>query len=466
MKKFHRTILFSAFLLLFTVSAPVAILYARGYRLDLATRTVSKTGGIFIKASEANADVFLGEKLKKQTDLFGKQAFITNLVPGEYQIEVRKDGYHTWRKRMRVESEKVTEARNILLLKQNLPKELIYGRGISDVALSENASRAAILTSENELIVLDTKTKESVRRETLMPNSKYTILDTSSDLEHIFLHEEKGGKYAVISINLQEPRFRRLPVGEIILEGYVSPQRNDALILLLGYPKMNTRSIAFFDTKDGIPRTILDDVAAFTVTGDKILALEKPTGIVVKVAVENGRKEQISPMVFEGVRDPDTAYQFIIAGERIALIENGTLWLKEPASDLFRKEVEGGVRGAAFSALEKTLLWWTPHEIWISILDDIAIQPFRKKGEKILITRLLEVPTHVRWYSEDWEHIFFVVGNTLKITEIDGRDTRNTVALTTLEKDEGDTPLGIWYVENTHTLYLHDTTGLSALIIR
>lgn len=107
-------------------------------------------------------------------------------------------------------------------------------------------------------------------------------------------------------------------------------------------------------------------------------------------------------------------------------IENHELYLFTPENRIFEK-VSNDVNGAKFSFDSKKVLYHTASEIWVIYLEKIQIQPYKKAGEKELITRFADKILSAIWYPEDNEHIIFIVGGTIKITEVDGRDRRNTV---------------------------------------
>ena len=83
MKIFSRVIIFFVFLIvLITV-----IGYARGYRLDLKERSVKSTGIISATSNPKAAKIYVNGELKGVTD--------TNLTlpPGNYLVEIKKEGY-------------------------------------------------------------------------------------------------------------------------------------------------------------------------------------------------------------------------------------------------------------------------------------------------------------------------------------------------------------------------------------
>ena len=47
-------------------------------------------------------------------------AYIENLLPKNYEIEIKKDGFYAWKKTLEVREKEVTKAENIILLPQNI----------------------------------------------------------------------------------------------------------------------------------------------------------------------------------------------------------------------------------------------------------------------------------------------------------------------------------------------------------
>ncbi|QQS39356.1 PEGA domain-containing protein [Candidatus Woesebacteria bacterium] len=84
--------------------ATVLGLFASGYRFSKDTG-LSPHGLLAIKSQPTGAQVFVNGEVKSATD------DTIPLVPGNYDIEVRKDGFMTWSKRLTLEAEIVTEVK-------------------------------------------------------------------------------------------------------------------------------------------------------------------------------------------------------------------------------------------------------------------------------------------------------------------------------------------------------------------
>jgi hypothetical protein len=78
--------------------------YARGYRLNLKTLKFQPNGILVLKSEPDGASVYINGELKTATNAS------ISLSPGTYDVEVTKDGYFNWYKRLTIEKEIVTSA--------------------------------------------------------------------------------------------------------------------------------------------------------------------------------------------------------------------------------------------------------------------------------------------------------------------------------------------------------------------
>src|SRR3989339_1043694 len=80
----------------------LVIQLAKGYRPS-RQGVVKGTGLLAANSFPNGAQVFLNGKLTTATDN------TLNMEPGEYEIEIKKDGYASWKKLMHIEKELVTQ---------------------------------------------------------------------------------------------------------------------------------------------------------------------------------------------------------------------------------------------------------------------------------------------------------------------------------------------------------------------
>jgi len=106
-----RVLLFVLTLFVVGILGYFAILFAKGYRLNTKTFKFQPKGILVVKSDPTGAQIFIDGNLKGASD----SNF--SLPPGIYDIDVKKDGYIPWYKRLTIEKESVTEA-NVSLYRQ------------------------------------------------------------------------------------------------------------------------------------------------------------------------------------------------------------------------------------------------------------------------------------------------------------------------------------------------------------
>jgi len=104
MKYLYRVLVFFGFLILVLY----IIGYSRGYRLNLQKKTLTPTGILSISSFPKAAKVYINGKLKGITDIN------LNLDPGEYTVEIKKEGYTSWQKKIKLKGEFVVSLEALL----------------------------------------------------------------------------------------------------------------------------------------------------------------------------------------------------------------------------------------------------------------------------------------------------------------------------------------------------------------
>ncbi|MBI2644984.1 PEGA domain-containing protein [Candidatus Uhrbacteria bacterium] len=152
-----RRTIFTFFVFVFLVSASAIIFYGSGYRWNGAKNKIEKTGQFSLDSKPRGAVVYInGEPLRGTwKKIIGAPyettpAVIKNLLPGEWTVEIRKDGYYSWKKQVRVISGKTAIFHGIRLIKNNIPEQLIHGNILQFSAVSDVA--IAALTREDFFI--------------------------------------------------------------------------------------------------------------------------------------------------------------------------------------------------------------------------------------------------------------------------------------------------------------------------
>ncbi len=124
-------------IIVFLILAPLLVFYARGFKYDVKTGAIIKTGTLVVNTKPSKAQVFLNnqlqEKLTPVTTRF--------LTPGDYDVSVEKPGYQSWSKRLTVKSQLVSWA--------NLNRDFIT-LFLTEPRLSRTITAEAVSLSKNQ----------------------------------------------------------------------------------------------------------------------------------------------------------------------------------------------------------------------------------------------------------------------------------------------------------------------------
>lgn len=141
-----RRIILALCILLFLLAVPFVLLYTAGYRWDSKFQ-LYKTGGLYVSSPLSDSQIFVNDKLEKETNILQSGLFLQGLKPGKYSILITKEGYWPWSKNLQIKTQFVTEARAILMPKE--PKGTILLR--ENYSPLEVSKYEEILKSLNDL---------------------------------------------------------------------------------------------------------------------------------------------------------------------------------------------------------------------------------------------------------------------------------------------------------------------------
>ncbi len=134
----------SIILVFFSLILIVTIAYARGYRLDIQKGTMTSTGIIAVSSSPQTAQVYVNGALKGVTDLH------LTLPHGKYTIEVKKEGYTTWKREVTLKGELVVTA-DATLFPLNASLTPLTTIGISEVVSIDKTDKALLFVENGDI---------------------------------------------------------------------------------------------------------------------------------------------------------------------------------------------------------------------------------------------------------------------------------------------------------------------------
>ncbi len=128
--------------LFIAVGTIAAILYANGYRFDLSgngTGNVKFLEGTGLLVATSRPD---GARVSINGHLTTATNNTINLAPGQYDVEITKDGYLPWKKKITIKKGLVSEA-NALLLATAPKLEAVTTIGVGNVTMDDSNSLIA-----------------------------------------------------------------------------------------------------------------------------------------------------------------------------------------------------------------------------------------------------------------------------------------------------------------------------------
>lgn len=458
----YRTLLFFLFVGAFFIAASSVLFYAYGYRFSFERGIFIYTGSLSLKTNVETVSIKVDGELipEKSLGLLNNSIHIAGLNPGEHFIEVGAPGYKSWGKKIVIQSGLTTEFWNIFLTEENYERTPVLETTKTIKMFPAPNGLFATVKKDGErysVDVLDIGAEEntevfSTTEAAFLPTIE-TNVEWSPESHKLIIPLIKDAKplYAIVTIEDQEVLY--LNDATSITTPLQAPRwdatTKDFLFFLSG------DSLYRFDTSnpEKAPELIVPHVAAYDISGKKLYYLSSESGIVYQIN-GNGKDDtpdQITPSpvtISEG-----SAYSLITYDDtRLSIIEEatGTLFVynkQVTASPL--KELAKGIQSIQYSDDGKKLLFYSGNEISVYFNQDWEAQPFRGKDSIVQVARFSTPLKNIQW-AEDYEHVIFSLGKSIKMIELDNRDRRDLSDLLTLDTP----PLQILSRFGADTLYV------------
>lgn len=376
-------------------------MHSSGYRFDWEKKRVVQTGAFYFKVSPPDAEIYIKGKLAKKTSFLFSTAFVENLLPKKYEIQIKKEGYHSWKKTLEVKEKLVTEAKNIVLIPENPYFEFLgdersllkISTPLRDESLTESTSSAAI-----ENIIWSSDSKKVLLKTVINEEIKYFISDLGVD-----------SKFPLIPLDF---------LGTNVSDVSFHPSDSSKIF----FRKNSKLFESDFITK--IPRPVLKNLVSYKLLSDSIIWLSNEgflsrsdfSGTILEIL-------NLKPIAIE----PETEYKILGPNQsKIFLKKAGELFFLNPDSRKIEK-ISDSVQDLAFSPDSQKIAYFNNYEISIFFLEQQYGQPQRHAFEKVFITRFSEKIDKVFWLTS--HYLIFNAGDKIKVSEIDDRDEINIVDL-------------------------------------
>jgi hypothetical protein len=390
MKLKYRLSIVTIGVIIFCLITPFLVFYARGFKLDLKTMRIERSGSLVIKTTPTKATINLSNGSEYESP-----AIIRFLKPDEYVIKISKENYQSWEKRLRINVDLVTWGNsektpitlfyNQPVLKQQIPIDFIWPS-----------------TEENKLAFYQ--------------DSKLTLLDTNTQslvdlglLDENFIQAKLYEKWSWKDLQKSYPTA-------ISFIKKISNSQNINKILsngdFIGY--LSGKTLMTFIGGQG-PLLVDIEVKDFALDANSIWYLknqqllrynfDSKKSVVIAENLPQSDKQQI-------MREGSSV--FYISDQKIYGFTDTVQPIFYPAT--FKKWDEAS----------KTLTLGNDNEIAI----------FKSMEGKIMTVLRSSIHMHSPTYNQSTSNIFFIQENKIKAAELDERDRKNIFSLIDIRPDE------------------------------
>ena len=417
-----RNILFITLFILFLIIAPVTVFYSLGWRFNWETKKIVQTGVIYFKIWPKNVQVYLNGEFKKKTDIFFSSAHIDNLLPGQYEIEIKKDGYYDWKKTLEIKKREVTEGRNIILIPKN-PNFNLLSEQIKDFFFSPDGKKAILKQEENEiwslkLFDLNRNVKSQLINETNISKEEIEIMDLkfSPDSKDILLKLglKENIYYYILETDSSPAKLTKIDFLDSVDQIYFHPADSQRLFI----SQKTTLNEVDLVNKEIFP-PLLKDIAAFSISGNNIYYIDD-SGVIIKTDLSGEKKEKLNILPFDLKKE--TKYEISILASQIFIKESEALYIFDENQKSFKKFFEP-IKDLKLSPDFRKIVYFNDYEIYVLFLEKQYDQPTKEAGEQLFITRFSEKINDIFWYTD--YYLIFNLGDKIKVAEIDERDKIN-----------------------------------------
>lgn len=470
----HRTLLFLFFVLTFFISTGSVLFYTYGYRFSFERGIFIYTGSLSLKTNIDTVSITIdGITIpEKRLGILNNTIQVSGLNPGEHMIEVSASGYKPWARKIVIQSGVTTEFWNIFLTEENYKRTpVIATEQVIKMFPAPNGLFATVKKNDTQysINILDIGAKENTEvfttNEAVFLPTQETNIEWSPESHKLIIPLTKNNQpiYTITDIKTKQSHFLNEMTA---MTTPISAPRWDAttknFLFFLNQGNLYRFNTATFAGGSFAPvELVRSGVAAYELSGSKLYYLDATDGLIYETNGhgESDASKRVTPTpVTLNTKSP---YSLIVYDEtRLAIIEEYAgrlLVFNKSVSPNALRELGNGIKSLQYSDDGKKLLFYTDNEISVYFNQDWPAQPARANDSIVQVARFSAPINNVQW-TEDYEHVLFSLGKTIKMIELDNRDRRGLSNLVTLENN----PTQMLARFGTDTLYIVSETSPDA----
>lgn len=438
MKLRTRRALWAAAWTVFGIGAPILLGVASGYRLQALFRPqrslpVPEIGALVVSTSPRGASVRVDGRALDATTPTG----VGGLPGGTHTVQIERDGYRPYEKRLDIAGGRVTDLLHVLLVPTTVPEERVAD-AIDAISVSPDEQSVALVSGRMlevfsvEELARAQGEKRTPRVRVAVPLGVSEIVWSPNGGAIALGRSDKtasGGSEAFALLTLEDGLAHRLPLGRTLVGWFP-----DGETLALRSPR-GALSAVRRDTL--LERTFLQGALQVTV---------HPRGVLGVLTNPEREGVQMTLVMSSGFTEPATRdVPFVPAwvkasrrGDLAVADERGGLHLWVESEKAWHDSVSSVTSALWSPDGEKLLLQTSEFDLFVlNIAEERSVLPLE---QPTFLVRL-SVPLSTPQWLPDSQHVLFVAQDVLTLLEIDPRDGPRRDTLVSLER--GDPRLAI-----------------------
>ncbi len=257
MDKITRYLILVFIIIIFVILAPLIVIYVSGKNVQLGNLLAKDTGIIDIQSSPSSAEVYI-DGVKNNTT----PTTVRFVKQGIHNIEVRKNGFRTWKKNLFIEAGKVTYAGTLANEVKLLPDETPLLLSSSNVESYAMLDDDIIFHAQNNQLLKYNLNDKKITLQTELPIEISNIENTNT--KKYLSATTKVGKN--ILIDTETLKLVNIPeaLASDISSLYIDDDNNMLAI--------KDRKLIFSNLNNGQVIPLLENALAFTINNNVLYA--------------------------------------------------------------------------------------------------------------------------------------------------------------------------------------------------
>ncbi|MBP6855858.1 MAG: hypothetical protein KBC26_02745 [Candidatus Pacebacteria bacterium] len=415
-----RKKIFWIFVALFVLLATAVMFYSKGFRFDIQTLSVTKTGAIEIESTPRAVNIYLNEEpYKNESNLIQKGTLISGVLPARYRLVLKKEGFYDYEKNIDVRENSVVRVLNALLTPTSLTISTSSIRATGTLIADFDPAGRVIIANESTF----SHTVFALDGNATPTNINATIASFfKQKIEKVLFYPKETNKFLVKTakgiyrVDIKTKEATPIATSSIVF----FKKSGDNLLVVAHQPKPIQ--------KKGVKATTTPALA--------------DTLSVIDLTLNTVGSTIVLPLTTATIKDVS------FSNNRLALLfENGDAYIQETAGANMLKIAHDAQRVQFSPDGTKILYQDIDGKTFVRLLEDDIVSLDAQKGSMLRIALIDASRIKDVWWHWDSYHLIIRYPNKITLAEITRTEPNNH---STLTQATGIT----WYDQSTKALYI------------